>query len=366
MITPINRSVGRQVAVNGLEANGAPPPPPPGDVTFRQMTAVCPELESAIPPGCSTPASKALYVMSHHLLAKQLKGAPMTLALGKGGSVSLLATGALELRLGPGGAVLRLNNRHDDLGRLLDGAAKQSPEQPSPYVAASKIGLEATLSTAVAKYYANPSFDGGAEPKNTRGQNTFAYATMQQVLVSDDPTQRGLECLGSADFHLYKSMGLIPPELSREEVERRYTSIHGASTHPTPRLGPEFDLALRGIPSAKGFGPRDATEFANALRADDWAKLTLASHGTYAYQSLPSIGAVAAHLGRGGSAVHAAWADGGHHFVLSGASALSGHMSVNQDDSLRSEPPRRPANGEWPNRVAYDPSEHTRFWAIVR
>ncbi len=366
------RGAGRQVAVNQSAAS-AEVSPPPGDAqtgaaesVFRRMTGLCPEVESAIPPRCTTASAKALYVMTHRLLSKQLKGAAMTLSLGQGSSMSLTPSGGLELTTAAGQAPVRLNNANGDLGRLLDGAEAAAPGQPSPYVTAATSGVEVMLSKAVGAYYANSSFDGGGAPKNARGQNTFAYATMQQVLVSEDPSQRGFECLASADFHLYKSMGLIPPELSRSEVERRYTSIHGDASQQTPRLGHSFDLALRGIPSPNGFGPRQAAQFANALRADDWAKLTGASTGTYTYQALPNISAVSQHLAQGGAAVHAGWADHGHHFVVSAVSDGQGQLTVNQDDSLRDAAQPRPGGGQWPNRVPYDPTVHTQFWAIKR
>ncbi len=161
-------------------------------------------------------------------------------------------------------------------------------------------------------------------------------------------------------------MGLVPPDLNRQEVEHRYTSIHGDAKGSTPRLGREFDLALRGIPSATAFTSAAAVEFANALRADDWAKLTGASSGTYQYKALATIGAVVAHFARGGGAVHASWADRGHHFVISQARPIEdGDVQVSQDDSLFSKEPRA-LNNQWPNRNTYDPSIHSAFRTMVR
>ena len=325
-----------------------------------------PALERALPTKCTTDESKLLYLITHRDLASTIKGVPLTVPLANDGSISLSASGALELKAGHGQPPIRLNNAHDDLARMFEVSDARMPERPSAFVAASELSLDQLLDQVVHTFYRGvTAFDGGALAEDTRGSNTFTFATMQQVLVSPDPSQVGLECLATADFHLYKSMGLIPPELSREEVEHRYTSIHGDSKPGTPRLSRDFDKSLRGIPGGKPFSPREVVAFANALRADDWAKLTGAARGSYVLKPLPTIGAVANHFARGGAAVHAGWANGGHHFVLSMVTVKDGVVRVNEDDSLRLAPKRRDREN-WPNPKPYDPQEHANFWSIAR
>jgi len=332
-----------------------------------------PGLEASIPERCTSDQSKLLYLMTHRELAHQLKGVPLKCELADHGSISMTATGSLELTNGPGQLPMRLNNLHDDLARMLENYdRRESRGAPSVYVAATHWSLDKLLFVLVQEHYTDVrTHDGGALARNTRGGNTFDYATMQQVLVSEDPSQVGLECLAAADFHLYKSMGLIPPELSRTEVEHRYTSIHGDSQPGAPRLPHELNKSLRGIPGGKAFTPREAVAFANALRADDWAKLTGADRGTYSLKSLPTIGAVANHFERGGAAVHTGWANGGHHFVLSMVAAKGDDIRVNEDDSLRLSPllreePKPGLDEKWPHGKSYDPQEHANFWAIAR
>jgi hypothetical protein len=61
------------------------------------------------------------------------------------------------------------------------------------------------------------------------------------------------------------------------------------------------------------------------------------------------------------------WADGGHSFVLSGARwENGGELTVDQDDSLRRSRALRSETNPRPNRVAYEPSMHTRFWPLER
>lgn len=64
--------------------------------------------------------------------------------------------------------------------------------------------------------------------------------------------------------------------------------------------------------------------------------------------------------------VRTTWADGGHYFVLSGASRENGVLSVDADDSLRRASPPRSLSTPRPHRTEYDPSLHTRFWTLER
>lgn len=342
----------------------SPPPPPKGaeEALLQRVLAQRPQLAKAFPPGCKTAPGKLAYLIAHKELTKDIP-VPLSVRFGAGGALSQSANGGLELTGGPGTQAMRLNDQHGDLARLLDGAQQRG--EPS-FDNVSSTSRDTFLQRAISAYSSDPRFDSGAVPENTRGENTFFYSRVDQVLVTDDTTQRGFECVAAADFNMYKSMGLVPPDLNRQEVEHRYTSIHGDAKGATVRVGQEFNSALRGIPSSKPFTSAEVVKFANALRADDWAKLSGASSGTYQYKALPTIGAVVSHFAEGGGAVHASWADRGHHFVISQARPVAdGDVQVSQDDSLFTKQPRA-LNNQWPNRNTYDPSIHSAFWTMVR
>jgi hypothetical protein len=370
MPAPLSRLV---LAASPLELNHAAPRPPPGlnvlEVfpgqpieprraeamdTLERILAAKPSLNAELPSHLSSAASKLLYVASHRELAK---GLSFSVPIGAHDRVRLEANGGLALT-SPGSPAIKLHNRHDDLAHLLEGAhAWEGLEATS---------LEALLHESVHRFQVASNFDGGGAALNERGGRAFTFATIQQVLVSPDPSQRGLECLASAAVHLWKSMGLVPPGLSREEFEHRFTSIHGAGSAATPRLGPEFNKTLRGGRSEVRLDAAATAAFANALRADDWAKLTGAANGRYSVRSLPDVSAVLRHFAQGGAGVRTTWADGGHYFVLSGAWEKDGVVFVNQDDSLRSSPAMRRSEGHQPYARPYDESSHTRFWTVER
>ncbi|MFZ5439019.1 MAG: hypothetical protein ACOZQL_03370 [Myxococcota bacterium] len=311
-----------------------------------------PELASRLPAELS-PRAQLLYLVTHRELSAGL--APLTVPVGEHDRVRLEPSGALVLNL-RGEAPIRLHNRHDDLATLLEGA--------QAWELAGSTDLGTLLDDAVHRFYARPTFDGGGAAANQRGGTAFTYATIVQVLVSEDPSQRGLECLASASVHLWKSMGLVPPGLSREEFEHRYTSIHGDAGGV--RLGPEFNRTLRGGRSDVRLDAAATAAFANALREDDWAKLTGAAQGRYSVRALRDVEEVVAHFARGGGGVRTTWADGGHYFVLSGARVLNGEVHVNEDDSLRTTHAVRKREGSEPYLTPYDPAAHTRFWTLER
>ena len=349
-----------------LELTFSPDPaPPPVELqaarrsaeaanTWARLLRERPSLQSAVPQALTTPAARLLYVISHRSLASGM--GPLTVPIGPGDAVRLLANGSLSLT-SAGRPTIHLHNQHDDLARLLDGAQAWNDLDGTT--------LEVLLGGAVKRYYADESFDGGGAAPNERGRPAFTYATIQQVLVSGDSSQRGLECLASAAVHLWKSAGLVPPGLTREEFEHRYTSIHG-DRGPTVRLGPEFDRTLRGGRSMVRLDAVATTAFANLLRMDDWGKLTGAASGNYQLRALRGIDELVSHFGAGGPAVRTSWADGGHYFVLSGARLEQGEVFVNEDDSLRGVPARRTSEGQEPYRRPYDANGHTRFWTLER
>jgi hypothetical protein len=334
--------------------------------TWERLTLAHPGLASTVPPCCRTPTAKLLFVVTHRELSAV--AGPLTLPLGPGESIRRTRAGFLELVAAAG--TTRLGDQHGDLQRLLDGAQQRATPGAGPFDLVDSAPLEALLASAVHDFYASPNFTGGGDAPSTRGGRRFAFTTFEQVLVSDDPSQRGFECLASAAFHLYLSMGLIPPDLTRQELERRYTQIHGDRAEGTPRLGPQFTRSLRGGPATRPgeerFGASATADFANQLRADDWAKLTGASRGHYSVRTLRTIDDVVANFERGGGAVHTTWSNGGHYFVLSGASREGGVVTVDQDDSLHGSRALRSPKNARPNATRYDDWEHGRFWTLDR
>lgn len=323
-------------------------PPSSADLTLDRVLRAKPELVERLPAFLEGANSKLLYIVAHRALAEGL-GA-LSVRVGETDVIRRNADGSISLD------GLTLNDAHGDLARILDA-------RPANYGAHTSV--ERLLNESVHYYYANLRYDGGGAAPNVRGLDRFTYATVQQVLVSPDPSQRGIECLAAAAVHLYKSMGLVPPGLSREEFEHRYTSIHGDSG-ATPRLGHEFDKTLRGIPSERRFDASATAAFANQLRHDDWAKLTGAARGPYVVKELKNVDAVVSHFAQGGAGVRTTWADGGHYFVLTGARREAGEVVVNQDDSLRTSPARRKSPEQEPYATPYDPQLHTRFWTLSR
>jgi hypothetical protein len=315
--------------------------------TLARVLTTRPDLNAQLAGGNSS--AKLLQLIADKEASKGL--GPLSVPIGANDSIRRNADGTLTLSSPP--HALQLDDRHGDLARLLTSAGHLTDRL-------HETTLETFLAEAVHAHHARTSFDGGATAANERGGLSFSYATIQQVLVSDDPSQRGIECLASASVHLWKSMGLVPPELDRREFEDRYTSIHGG--RGGVRLGREFDKSLRGIPSRNPADRRlDAAataEFANRLRHDDWAKLTGAARGRYVVRALADTDALVRHFERGGAGVRTSWDDNGHYFVLTGARVEHGRLLLNVDDSLRRAPVR--------SVVEYSPSAHTRFWTLER
>lgn len=334
--------------------------------TWEQLERAHPAVAAKVPGFCRTPEAKLLFVVADRELSKVT--GPLSVTLGAHDSIRRNASGHLELRT-QGREPLLLKDREGDFARLLEGAQRHAARGTGPYDAMPPT-VEALLAGAVRDFYSNPAFSGGGLASSERGGRAFRYATFEQVLVSSDPSQRGFECLASAAFHLYRSMGLVPPDGSRESLERRYTVIHGDDGSGGPRLGRAFTRSLRGgPPRAPGERRLDAqatAAFANELRETDWAKLTGAAKGRYAVRTLGSTDELEAHFARGGAGVRTTWADGGHYFVLSGARRENGVLTVDSDDSLRRASPPRTATTPRPHRTEYHPAWHTRFWTLAR
>lgn len=340
--------------VEPFPAHAAAPRSAHALATLNRLLAARPSLAEALPDHLSSPSSRLLYLAAHRELSEGL-GA-FDVPVGAHDAIRRQRDGSLLLT-SPGAKSITLNNRHDDLAQLLEGA--------NAWEGLELATIDSLLEEGVHRFYGAAQFDGGGAAANERGGRAFTYATIQQVLVSPDPSQRGLECLGSAAVHLWKSMGLVPPGLTREEFERRFTSIHG-DRGGAARLGPEFNRTLRGGRSEVRLDAAATAAFANALKADDWAKLTGAANGTYSVRTIPNTAALVAHFASGGAGVRTTWADGGHYFVLTGASELEGELFVNEDDSLRRAPAERKSESDEPYRTPFSEQYHTRFWTLER
>ena len=346
------------VAPPALHPSVAPHPDAPieEDQATRRwalLSATHPELEARL-AHLVTPHEKLLHVVLDRALSRQT--GLTAVRIGERDSIHRAADGSLIL-FGQG-APTRLHDRHGDFAALIAGAGELG--------AVLRHGdLDAVLSTAVHQFHERARFDGGGAAANTRGGEAFTFATIQQVLASDDPSQRGLECLASAAVHQWKSHGLVPPWLTREEFEARFTSIHG-HRGVGPRIDASFNKSLRGIPGGRVLDAAAVAGFANELRHDDWAKLTGAASGRWAVRTLSGPEALARHFERGGGAVRSAWSDGGHYFVLTGTWREGEGWWVNEDDSLRRAPARRTSSDERPYATPFSEAAHTRFWTLRR
>lgn len=118
-------------------------------------------------------------------------------------------------------------------------------------------------------------FGGSPHAANSYGSASFNYAIIEQF-YSDRKSQargetNGLECYAATAFNLYKSLGLIRPDLDRKETELRYTTMHGQNRGAL--IGARHFRALRGYYDSP-FTAALTLELGRALQNSDWAKLT--------------------------------------------------------------------------------------------
>jgi|JI10StandDraft_1071094.scaffolds.fasta_scaffold207100_2 hypothetical protein len=83
----------------------------------------------------------------------------------------------------------------------------------------------------------------------------------------------GLECAAATAMHLYKSLGLVRPDMTRLELEETYTKLHRKVSQRNGVIPARYNNALRGM---DGFPINSQTyaDWANILKESDWAKLT--------------------------------------------------------------------------------------------
>ncbi len=169
----------------------ATPPAASGadNALLLRVLAARPALAKAFPAECQTASGKVAYLIAHEEQTQGLT-VPLSVRFGGGGAMSRSSNGGLELTGGPGTQVMRLNDQHGDLAQLLDGAQKRA--EPS-YDNVSSASRDAFLQRAISAYSSDPRFDSGAVAEKTRGENTFFYSRLDQVLVTVDTSQRGFE-----------------------------------------------------------------------------------------------------------------------------------------------------------------------------
>jgi hypothetical protein len=217
---------------------------------------------------------------------------------------------------------------HSDFQRLLDGAGKAKDENGQlfdsyGYVDHAK-GTDDFLGKNVSAYYSTMQRDiprgdgysgieggGNQNAKNIRGGGRFNYQRHGQTLLGAPPdtkyygyaynkngqlvfSPRGLECEGATAFHVFKSLGLVPPDLSRDELAELYTHIYSKGTmmgegreienQVAGAIPSMYNNALRGRAGNPRLGPEQIVDLANNyLRNSDWAKLTGMNNTEFSY-----------------------------------------------------------------------------------
>ncbi len=176
----------------------------------------------------------------------------------------------------------------EDLKKLVDGATSNGNFESLGDIdrgGSLKDFLEKNVNT----YYSGFAGQGGSEgAKNQIGQGDFNYA--QTIQYKSEKKQwedmhgegtfkpkKGWECRGSAAINMYKSLGLVSPEITREEFERRYSNLHDNATDPDYQMPRGYSEALRYASKQKGLPamtPEAFAKIANGLVESDWAKLT--------------------------------------------------------------------------------------------
>jgi len=123
-------------------------------------------------------------------------------------------------------------------------------------------------------------YGGNPDASNEFGSGSFNYAVIEQF-YSDKKAQsrgetNGLECYAATAMHMYKSLGLVRPDLARKAIELRYTTMHGPNSG-NGVIPAAYYRHLRGYYDSP-YTAETAFAIANILRQTDWAKLT-GSHG---------------------------------------------------------------------------------------
>ncbi len=160
--------------------------------------------------------------------------------------------------------------------------------------------LESFLEFNLKNYYSNfKSLGGNKNAKNLFSYGQFYYQLINQVQSEnyaikaveiwkktknkkelpekakkywDENSVRGLECHAASLIHQLKSLGLIRPDLNREEVEERYTELHFLKEKDEAKIPKKLNHVLRFRKFS--FSEKDILEITKILQNTDWAILT--------------------------------------------------------------------------------------------
>lgn len=197
-----------------------------------------------------------------------------------------------------------------DFRHLLEKSNEHNIDCPQKWCFNEGDGLSVFLDKNLKNYYSyyKKIYMSGGNPraKNSYGSGQFNYQLINQTQsegyaieaeriwkeqgkkdVNDLPHKaqkhwaggsvRGMECQGSALTHQMKSLGIIRPDLNREEFEERHTNLHptGDKKQGNTKIPTKYNSGLRFRKPV--FTQDEILEIAGILKNSDWGKLT----GTY-------------------------------------------------------------------------------------
>jgi len=206
--------------------------------------------------------------------------------------------------------------------------------------------LDKFLNHAIEKYYSNYKqntniikpgyrFEGGNNrATNKRGSGTFKYIIIEQQ-ATDGTNKWGFNCVACSVFMIYSSLGLIRPDLSRVEIQRRYSHLAAnRSEWLSKQYKPtdvelfnhevSFTICLEGWKGPNT--PKYFSEKANILSGDkkkgsDWAKLSGMNDIKFIPLPFHNLSDIKSHL----STFTCRWHDTseGHYLALAGKETMA-------------------------------------------
>jgi RHS repeat-associated protein len=146
---------------------------------------------------------------------------------------------------------------------------------------ASKEASSGEFRQRLVKEYYRPFSSGNPAATNVVGEGRFRFEKTTQAL-SDPTATSGMECFWTSYVNQLKSLGLIPPDMTRSAFEHTFTNIHPESEQRplsvlierSAKIG--FPASKRGIKD-KESAPQVFRDIANAFASDknnEWASFT--------------------------------------------------------------------------------------------
>lgn len=190
---------------------------------------------------------------------------------------------------------------NQDLKNLLEKSNENNLFCSLDFCLDKNKNLEIFLNYNLKNYYSNfKNLGGNPNAKNSFSLGQFNYQLINQVQSEEYAIQaseiwkktknkkelpekakkywdgnsvRGLECHASSFIHQFKSLGLIRPDLNREEVEEKYTELHFLKQEKDEaKIPKKFNNVLRFRKFS--FSELDILEITKILQNSDWAILT--------------------------------------------------------------------------------------------